>query len=181
MFKNEIGGANRIQINEIVERNAVVFYIEDTEGNILMVTRKDGSGYGLPGGKVDPNENLFEACIREVFEETGLAIDEPDMFLKQIYSQFVEGFWCPCFIIVRENGEPYQVVTKEGIQQKESGVIPQFRSRDYFKYFSVYTQYNSGVLDSYIDYCKIVESRPKEFNKLLPIQTGNINNWPFDK
>ena len=92
MFKNEISGVNRIQINEIVERNAVVFYIEDTEGNVLMVTRKDGSGYGLPGGKVDPNENLFEACIREVFEETGLDIDEPDMFLKQIYSQFVKDF-----------------------------------------------------------------------------------------
>ena len=38
-----------------------------------------------------------------------------------------------------------------------------------------------GVSKSYKEYCKIVESRPKEFNKLLPIQTGNINNWPFDK
>ena len=165
-MKEKLLGVNRIQINEIVERNAVVFYIEDTEGNVLMVTRKDGSGYGLPGGKVDPNEKLFEACIREIFEETGLDIDNVDMFLKPVYAQFIEGFWCTCFIAVRENGEPYQVVTKEGIHQKESGVVPQFMSRDYFKYFSVYTQYNSGVLDSYNDYCKIVESRPKEFNKL---------------
>lgn len=85
---------NSISVNEIIERNAVVFYIEDIEGDILMVSRKNSRDFGLPGGKVDPGEDLFEACIREVFEETGLDINNNDMFLKPIYAQFVEGFWC---------------------------------------------------------------------------------------
>ena len=180
-MENKIAGVNRIQLNGIVERNSVVFYIEDTEGDILMVSRKDGSGFGLPGGKVDQDENLIEACIREIFEETGLDINNVDMFLKPVYAQFIEGFWCTCFIVVRENGEPYQVVTKENIHQKEDGVIPKFMTEDYFRYHSAYNDYNYGVSKSYKEYSKIVESRPKEFNKLLHIQTGNINNWPFDK
>lgn len=171
---------NRISVNEIVERNSVVFYIEDTEGDILMVSRKNGSGFGLPGGKVDPGEDLFEACIREIFEETGLDINNIDMFLKPIFAQFVEGFWCTCFIAVRENGEPYQVVTKENIQQKEEGVIPQFLTEDYFRYHSAYNDYNYGVSKSYKEYCEIVKTRPKEFNKLLPIENRNVNNWPYD-
>lgn len=173
-------GTHRIQINEIGERNSVVFYIEDLEGNILMVSRKDGSGFGLPGGKVDLDENLHEACIREIFEETNLDIDNVDMFLKPIYAQFIEGFWCTCFIAVRENGKPFQVVTKENIQQKEAGVIPQFLTEDYFKYHSAYNQYNYGVSSSYKEYCKFAETRSENFNRLEPI-SRNINNWPFDK
>lgn len=45
-MENKIAGVNRIQLNGIIERNSVVFYIEDTEGDILMVSRKDGSGFG---------------------------------------------------------------------------------------------------------------------------------------
>ena len=73
------------------------------------------------------------------------------------------------------------MVTKENIHQKEDRVIPKFMTEDYFRYHSAYNDYNYGVSKSYKEYSKIVESRPKEFNKLLPIQTGNINNWPFDK
>ena len=168
-------GINRIQINEIGEKNSVVFYIEDIEGNILMVSRKDGSGFGLPGGKVDLDENLHEACIREIFEETGLDINNVDMFLKPIYAQFIEGFWCTCFIAVRENGEPYQVVTKENIHQKEDRVIPKFMTDDYFRYHSAYNDYNYGVSKSYKEYSKIVESKQRIIN-IFPIKTGNINN-----
>lgn len=52
---------------------ASVLIIKD--GLILAVARrKDPNDFGLPGGKVDPDESEKEAAARECFEETGLLI-----------------------------------------------------------------------------------------------------------
>lgn len=39
---------------------------------ILLTRRTDNGLWCLPGGKIDPGENVSEACTREVLEETGL-------------------------------------------------------------------------------------------------------------
>ncbi len=54
----------------------------DESGSILLflTTAPDTSMFArwvTPGGGVDPGENHAEAAIRELFEETGLAIDDP--------------------------------------------------------------------------------------------------------
>lgn len=51
----------------------------DDAGNILMQNRKDPSWPGIcfPGGHVEPGESFVESVIREVYEETGLTIEDP--------------------------------------------------------------------------------------------------------
>ena len=50
----------------------------DRDGHrwIVMIERKDGHGWALPGGFVDPGENAVDAVGRELFEETGLDVGD---------------------------------------------------------------------------------------------------------
>ena len=54
--------------------------IEDAAGKILLQKRSDFGIWGLPGGNAEPNEDMSESIIREVFEETGLTIENATPF-----------------------------------------------------------------------------------------------------
>lgn len=52
--------------------------VRDAEGRFLLVLRGREPARGLwsiPGGKVEPGESDVEATVREVHEETGLAVE----------------------------------------------------------------------------------------------------------
>jgi len=49
---------------------AVIF---DTERRILIMKRTRSDYWSLPGGRMDLGESAQDCCIRETFEETGLA------------------------------------------------------------------------------------------------------------
>ena len=51
----------------------------DGHGNILVQDRRnpDWPGITFPGGHVEPGESFTDSVIREVFEETGLTIENP--------------------------------------------------------------------------------------------------------
>lgn len=48
--------------------------IEDRDGKILLQQRSDFGVWGLPGGNAEPEEDITQSVVREVFEETGLRI-----------------------------------------------------------------------------------------------------------
>jgi 8-oxo-dGTP pyrophosphatase MutT (NUDIX family) len=51
---------------------AAIFNTDSTK--ILLTKRRDNNLWCLPGGGMDPGEDLAECCIREVYEETGLRV-----------------------------------------------------------------------------------------------------------
>lgn len=55
--------------------------VYDHAGNILVQDRLDPDWPGLcfPGGHVEPGESFVESVIREVWEETGLTIENPTL------------------------------------------------------------------------------------------------------
>lgn len=55
--------------------------VYDNEGNILVQDRKktDWAGITFPGGHIEKGESFVKSVIREVFEETGLIIEKPNL------------------------------------------------------------------------------------------------------
>ena len=56
--------------------------IENEDGQILVQNRnsEDWPGVTFPGGKVEKNESFVDSVVREVFEETGLTIHNPQIY-----------------------------------------------------------------------------------------------------
>lgn len=80
----------------------VTAFVRDDDGRVLLV-RPRGRGWEMPGGRVEPGEDVVEAVIREVDEETGCTVDapvllgidcrvsEPEMLLLRFRCRFVAG------------------------------------------------------------------------------------------
>jgi ADP-ribose pyrophosphatase YjhB (NUDIX family) len=57
------------QLTPKIAVNAVVF---NEKKEVLLAKRTDNGLWCIPGGHVDLGETLAEACLRELYEETGL-------------------------------------------------------------------------------------------------------------
>ena len=57
----------------------VMCMVEDGQGNVLVQDRADKNWPGIvfPGGHVEPRESFVRAAVREVYEETGLTVENP--------------------------------------------------------------------------------------------------------
>jgi ADP-ribose pyrophosphatase YjhB (NUDIX family) len=65
---------------ERIGRSAAVFVgcsatlFDDARRKILLTRRADNGRWCLPGGHFEPGEDVAEACVREMHEETGLEV-----------------------------------------------------------------------------------------------------------
>lgn len=48
--------------------------VRDDQDRVLLQRRSDNGLWGIPGGALDPDEQPAQACVREVYEETGLIV-----------------------------------------------------------------------------------------------------------
>lgn len=79
--------------------------IEDGKGNVVMQVRDpkrySWSGYALPGGHIEAHEGLVESVIREVKEETGLTIKNPQLVGMKPKKINVISFSCTELLILK--------------------------------------------------------------------------------
>lgn len=61
---------------------AVIF---DGQGRILLIRRGDNKQWALPAGGMEPDESVTDCMAREVWEETGLAVESSTPFA--VYSE----------------------------------------------------------------------------------------------
>ena len=54
--------------------------VVDSEGRILLQKRRDNGLWGYAGGSVELDEEVEKAAMRELFEETGLVVNELELF-----------------------------------------------------------------------------------------------------
>jgi len=62
--------------------------IEDEEGMILKTHYLRVDEWDLPAGKIEDNENQFQAAVRELIERTGYRIKENDLKESCIDGEF---------------------------------------------------------------------------------------------
>ena len=117
--------------------------VYDDAGNILVQDRLDPSWPGLcfPGSHVEPGESFVESVIREVWEETGLTIENPTL--------------CGTKQFQTKNGERYVVFF-----YKTNRFSGDLRSSDEGKVFWIPRKdlENYTLVDDFMDMVKVFEN-----------------------
>jgi 8-oxo-dGTP diphosphatase len=121
-------------------RNAAVMLIVK-EGRILAVSRRyDKTKFGLPGGKVEPEETPEQAAIRETLEETGIKVTKCQfIFLRDEPRDRPEGedFHAYCYYATEWEGQPHD---------SEEGHVEWLTERELIDDKGAFADYNTRTL-----------------------------------
>jgi ADP-ribose pyrophosphatase YjhB (NUDIX family) len=98
--------------NSIRPATAVALF--DSDGNILLLRRKDNDKWTMPGGTLDYGESLTDCAVREVREETGLRIR---------ITGLIGTYTDPHILIAYSDGEVRQEFTLVYAAEIESGEL----------------------------------------------------------
>ena len=96
--------------------NATVCYIIK-EGKILLIEKKRGIGAGFyngPGGKIEPGEEIIDSAVREVQEEIGLDVIDPEI-IGELDFFFGEEHFMKVHILKTENYKGTETETDEAL------------------------------------------------------------------
>jgi ADP-ribose pyrophosphatase YjhB (NUDIX family) len=108
---------------------AVAALVVDGEGKLMLVTRGVEPGYGkldLPGGFVDPGENLEDGLKRELEEELGLKIKSceyigsaPNEYIFSEYTIFTLDLAFKVIPLSLDGLQPMDDILRYGFYRKE--------------------------------------------------------------
>lgn len=117
--------------------------VYDDAGNILVQDRLDPTWPGIcfPGGHVEPGESFVESVIREVWEETGLTIENPKLCgTKQFQTNNGERYVVFFYKTNRFSGE---------LRSSDEGKVFWIPRKDLEKY---------TLVDDFLDMVKVFEN-----------------------
>ncbi len=118
---------DRIGRNARLSIGCSAFIFDSARDRILLTRRTDNGQWCLPGGRMEAGENLAEACIREVQEETGLLVQI--VRLIGVYST-------PHRIITYADGNQWQTIAHSFEAQVIGGDLTLSDETTEFGYFT---------------------------------------------
>lgn len=130
------------------------------EDKILLQDRvkKDWMGLTFPGGHVEKAESFVCAAIREVFEETGLTITEPNLCgVKQFQTNLDERYIVFLFKTNKFEGQ---------LTSSEEGQMKWIKREDLLNY---------KLVDDFFDLLKVFDS--ENLNEFMYERSNDLNDW----
>lgn len=127
--------------DNIIRVGCVVILNKDDK--ILCVTRRHQQVHGLPGGKIDPQEDIAVGASRELYEETNLKVNPEH--LEKIYEEYEEEnglrkYFTSTFYVHYKN-----VLNISELKQMEDGIIPKWLTWDEFQSNDAFPVYDEQV------------------------------------
>ena len=125
-----------------MKQSAIALIIQD--GLILGISRRnDPEKFGLPGGKREEKETLFQTVIRELHEETSLYCHWSHEFFHRVEpAETTEGedFECYCFYVSEWKGEP---------KTMEEGNVEWLTTQELTSTKAAFPEYNTRMLAAF--------------------------------
>lgn len=125
-----------------MRKAAVMLIIEN--GRILSISRRyDQTKFGLPGGKLEPNEASEVAAIRETLEETGVKVSKCiHIFRREELSDRPGGedFITDCYYALEWSGIP---------QDSEEGKVEWLSEQELIGNKGAFADYNTKTLSTF--------------------------------
>jgi 8-oxo-dGTP pyrophosphatase MutT (NUDIX family) len=121
LYGDRIGKQGKIRLG----CSAAIF---DDQNRVLLTQRQDNGQWCLPSGGAEPGESVVEACIREVWEETGLSV---------VVNRLVGVYSDPNQLIVYADNNKFQIIALHFEAQIIGGELGLRDETSAFGYFTL--------------------------------------------
>lgn len=133
LYGDHIGKEGTIRVG----CSAIIF---NDDGGILLTRRTDNGQWCLPGGGLEPGESIEEACMREVFEETGLKVRVKRLI--GVYSNRDQ-------LVIYPDGGKFQIIVLHFEAERMSGVPGLSNETTDFGYYSIEEMKDMNLIHSH--------------------------------